>query len=59
MLLSYTQISGYKEVVYEDIPKDFDESTQYITQKKPDEKEDHIFIGIEIHELEVDENAEE
>lgn len=46
-------------MVYEDIPKDFDESTQYITQKKPDEKEDHIFIGIEIHELEVDENAEE
>jgi len=45
---------GYKPLHYEEIPKDFDQQTHYIVEKDPVDKQDHIFIAIDIKELEID-----
>lgn len=50
------EAEGYKPIEFEKIPKEFDESTQYIMQKEPEDKGDIILIGIEIHDLQEDES---
>lgn len=54
LIMSDTQFEGYKPVEYAEIPN-FDQTTQYIIQTAPVDKGDHIFIGIEIKQLELDE----
>lgn len=49
--LSSKKLDGYKLVEYADIP-DFDQSAEYVSQVKPVDQGDHIFVGVEIHELE-------
>ncbi len=36
-----------KQIVYSEIPA-FDQSTQYVTQKTPEDMGDYIFVGIEV-----------
>ena len=43
-----------KPVIYEKIPE-FDQTTQAVYQLEPNEMDDHIFVGIEVREVEVDE----
>lgn len=57
--LSSTQLDGFKPVVYAEIPADFDQTTQYVTQVAPVDKGDSIFVGIEVHELPPDLNEGE
>mgnify|MGYP001252653759 len=59
LLLSSRQLDGYKPVVFEQVPENFDQENQYIVQKEPVDHNDHIFVGIEIHDLEVDEEYNE
>jgi hypothetical protein len=47
-------IDGCKPIDFEPIPF-FDEATQYIIQTAPVEEENRIFMGIEVHELPIDE----
>ncbi|TCP32191.1 hypothetical protein EV207_101169 [Scopulibacillus darangshiensis] len=58
LLLSSRQLNGYKPVEYAEIPADFDQLTQYITQATPLDKGDVIFVGVEIHQLEITEGDE-
>ena len=41
---------GAKPIAYEDVPI-FDQSTQYVVQQDPVDVGDHIFMGVEIHDL--------
>lgn len=59
LLISNTMLRGYKPLKYEDIPEDFDQTTHYVTQSDAEDKGDYIYAGIEIHELDVDEDDEE
>lgn len=36
-----------KPIIYSEIPA-FDQATQYVTQKTPEDMGDYIFVGIEI-----------
>ena len=36
-----------KPIIYSEIPK-FDQFTQYVTQKTPEDMGDYIFVGIEV-----------
>lgn len=54
-LLSSKPLEGYKEVIYAEIPE-FDQSTHYVSQTAPVDQGDTIFVGVEILELEIDEN---
>ena len=47
-----------KPYVYAPIPE-FDQETLYITQMAPIDMGDHYFVGIEIHRVENQDNAEE
>lgn len=51
LLLSLKQLDGYKPVQYAEIPADFNQSTQYAVQTAPVDNDDHIFVGIEMHDL--------
>ena len=44
-----------KITVYAEIPE-FDQATQYVIQADPVEYEDHIFFGVEIKDIEIDES---
>ena len=46
---------GAKPVVYEDVPL-FDQETQYVVQSPPVDLGDHIFMGVEVRDLEVDDD---
>lgn len=56
LVLNSKQLDGYKPVKYAEIPTDFDQTTHYIVQSAPVETEDNIFVGIELHELELAED---
>ncbi|MBB6446443.1 hypothetical protein [Bacillus benzoevorans] len=59
LVLSDVQSDGYKPIVYSDIPE-FDQVSQYIQQGNTTELNDHIEVGYEIKELEVqDESTQE
>lgn len=58
-MLSLNQLEGYKSVVYAEIPSDFDETTHYIVQSEPIDEGERIFIGVEMFELQIDEEGEE
>jgi hypothetical protein len=47
-----------KKITYAEIPE-FDQSTQYIVQLPPVETEDEIFYGLEVLDLQIDEENEE
>ena len=36
-----------KPIIYSEIPE-FDQKTQYVTQKTPEDMGDYIFVGIEV-----------
>lgn len=59
LLLSSRQLDGYKPVVYAEIPPKFDQTTQYVEQAEPEEDDDHIYIGITLHDLPDDEDEGE
>lgn len=46
-----------KPIIYEEIPE-YNQETQYIIQLEPVEQEDCIYYGVEIRELEVEDNEE-
>lgn len=48
---------GAKPVVYEDVPL-FDQETQYVVQCPPVDAGNHIFMGVEIREMEQDTEAD-
>lgn len=45
---------GYKPIEYAPIPLDFDQTAQYVMQAAPIDKEDHIYVGVEVYNLELD-----
>lgn len=47
-------LDGYKLLRHEKIPESFNQESEYVIQCDPVEKDDYIFIGIEIHELEIE-----
>ena len=51
---------GAKPVVYEDVPL-FDQETQYVVQQAPVDAGTHIYMGVEVREMEKtdDEMGEE
>ena len=60
MLLSSKQIDGYKPITYEKLPDNFDQTTQYVVQLEPIENDERIYIGIEVRDLEIeDEDIDE
>lgn len=46
---------GAKPVVYEDVPL-FDQETQYVIQQPPVDLGDHIYMGVEVLDLELDDD---
>lgn len=50
-------LPGYKVIKYAEIPN-FDQTKYFITQKAPTEKDDHIYIGIEMNELPEDDEVD-
>ena len=53
LITSESMLQDYKPIEYERLPIDFNQETHYVTQTKPVEEDNHIYIGIEIHELET------
>lgn len=56
---SHKQLDGYKPIVYADIPESFDQTSQYITQRSPKDEEDKIYVGVEVHELDIEDDDDE
>ena len=54
LVTSDTMLQDYKPIEYAEIPSNFDQMTHYIVQSDPINEDDHIFVGIEIHELEIE-----
>jgi len=52
-------IATTKPFVYAPIPDTFDQATQYVVQLEPVEKKDHVFIGVEIKKLAIENNIKE
>lgn len=52
-------LSGYKPIRYAEIPEDFDQTKQYIIQAEPEEHDNEIYVGNEMHELDLDDEDEE
>lgn len=46
---------GAKPVVYEDVPP-FDQETQYVVQCPPVDAGSHIYMGVEVLDLELDDD---
>ena len=46
---------GAKPVVYEAVPL-FDQETQYVIQQDPVDLGDHIYMGVEVLDLELDDD---
>lgn len=46
---------GAKPVVYEDVPL-FDQETQYVVQSPPVDAGNHIYMGVEVRDLELDDD---
>lgn len=51
LIKSELQIEGYKPIEYQPIPVDFNQATQYAVQTEPIDQGDKIFIGVEVHDL--------
>ncbi len=47
-----------KPIIYAPVPE-FDQQTQYVAQSAPVDMGDHIFVGVEVKELELSEEGEE
>jgi len=48
---------GAKPVVYEDVPS-FDQETHYVVQQPPVDAGNHIFMGVELREMEQADEGE-
>jgi len=48
---------GAKPVVYEDVPL-FDQETQYVIQQPPVDLGDHIYMGVDVREVEQVDDGE-
>ena len=46
---------GAKPVVYDDVPL-FDQETQYVVQSPPVDAGDYIYMGVEVLDLELDDD---
>ena len=46
-----------KAVIYAELPE-FDQTTQYVVQLPPGETENEIYYGVEIKEIEVEDDPE-
>ncbi len=46
---------GAKPVVYEDVPL-FDQETEYVVQQDPVDAGNHIFMGCEVRQMEIDDS---
>lgn len=55
LITSDNQLAGYKPVEYKEIPE-FDQMTQAVYQGKVKDEGDFISVGVEIRDLEQDEN---
>ena len=44
-----------KILEYAEVPE-YDQQTQYVIQSPPEDRGDYIFVGVEIRDLEPDEN---
>ena len=53
-----TPVTTSKPIVYAPIPDMFDQATQYVVQLMPVEKADHIFVGIKVKTLVVEDNKD-
>lgn len=51
-------LHGYKPIEYEKIPDDFEQNKHFIKQSDPEEKDNEIYVGIEIGELELEDDEE-
>lgn len=49
-------LEEYKQIKYAKLPEDFNQQTHYAIQGEVEEREDHIFIGIEVKGLDIDDN---
>ncbi len=49
---------GAKPLVCEDVPV-FDQETEYVIQLPPVDAGSHIYMGVEVHEMEQDEDETE
>jgi hypothetical protein len=49
---------GSKPVVHEEIPEEFDQISHYVIQQSPVDLGSHIFMGIEIREVETEDTEE-
>lgn len=50
--------SASKPIIYAPVPSTFDQRTQYVVQLAPVEMADHIFVGVEIRELELSQDVD-
>jgi len=53
---SSKKVDGYKLIEYAKIPETFDENKHYLVESEPVDKGDYIYIGNEIHELEIEDD---
>lgn len=56
MSTSSKELEGYKPIRYERIPDGFNQETHYVEQSNPTDEDDHIYVGIEVHELELEDD---
>jgi RNA binding exosome subunit len=52
--ISDVLMEGYKPLVYAEIPKEFDQQTQYVVQIAPIDGKDSINCGVEVREMIID-----
>lgn len=48
---------GAKPIEYAEIPE-FDQEFQAVFEKEPVDKGDHIFVGVEVREVELDDTSQ-
>lgn len=48
-----------KPKIYEELPSNFDQTTQYAIQKEPVDMGEYIFYGVEIKDVETEDSEHE
>jgi len=54
LIITGENLVGAKPIVYEDVPE-FNQTTHYAKQQTPVDAGNHIFMGVELHKMEVSE----
>lgn len=57
LFTSFEPKDGYKPIEYAPIPE-FDQSAQYVVEIDPIDQGECIYIGVEVKDLEIDDNDE-